>query len=1524
MNRLPHITKFVASLVLLFISISSFAQDVEYVGATTISALQLSSSPPSYYYTKSVTIVPGQTGSVTISSTNGDFFITPIATNPPPSPAQNYVRIEVPREEVTSEVAMTNMGPDEKAVSYSYSDGLGRATMSSAAEAGPLYEDVVQHYEYDPTTGRQLKSFLPYARPYTEGGAFIANADEELEDFYDGTFTIPNVPVDSKYYSESEYDARGRMEASIGVGQAWNSDINANDIKTSYEYVIHNPALTADPVHDRVLHWKIVSGAPQNDDFYGGNELSVTIVTDVESRKSRSVKDMRGLSITSQVYDPITTKWYGSYNVYDDFGRVRFIIPPIIASNLPSATPSNPNNLSSVQIEELLFQYEYDERGRLKREKAPGAGWKEFVYDQWDRLVMTRHAAQQLNGNDSWTFFKYDALNRQVYSGEVRTTKTRLTLQTEATASSSRFESVNTVGAYTTNSTFPDLTTTAYSTYEIRAISQFDNYNFLNDTNWDTNSINFAFQSPTGFTGAKTTAVTGLSTGSKVLVLGSSPEVWLNTVIYYDNELRAIQTVSENHLGGTDRLTNQLDWKGELSKMLLEHSDGNNDLKILSEYEYEHNGQLLRSWQTINEAGITAGPRVLVSEFKYNVLGQMIEKNLHSTNGISFLQSVDYDYNIKGWTSAINNADLSGGEGDLFGMEYNYTNSVTVNGSTVPGRYDGVVSSLKWNTTNNLPNNDFGKTISGFNYDERNRLQNTKYAMGDGSEASHYDMSTTYDDNGNIKNLTRKSGGVAIDNLGYTYYDNSNRLKNVSDSEAAGEGFKDIPSTVATEEYRYDSNGNMIEDYNKEIVDVDYNNMQYVTKIEFGDGTEVRYSYDAAGNRLTKAIVSGDNQEIARVDYVGLVEYLDDEVNQVFTDEGRAYRQNDAYHYEYFLTDHQGNNRVAFGNLPERNIYTATMETEKSSMEESEFSFPSNIRSTAHNHTPLQNESVALNGTQAGKQVGPAKVLTIADGDEVEIDVWAKYTYGSWNNSAIANITSIISSAFGGASTGTGAESASGSLSNALGNPVANELFNGNSSGEPEAYLQYLFFDANYAFDDTKSGFELVGGSSQGKFSKLSSGKIKFNEAGYLFVYVVNESNQNQNVYFDDFSITHSSGTESFKVSQVNEFYPFGLATDKSWRSEGYVDPGLLYQSAYASYDSLTGYYDFLARSYDPALGRFFAVDPANQFSSPYTGMGNMPHIGIDPDGRKTIFGNILRNGALKGAFDLADFIGTRRTYGKAASERYAGGVIKQDAIKAASAYLTAGFGGTIETLLTAKKITALDAALSQTFVHGTIQGASSKLSGGTFASGFASGAFGSAASSLLGELTTVTDENTNVTSYRKGGRLANLVGSSVIGGVGSSIAGGDFYAGFVQAGIVAGANHLSHPFESSSDVSGDNGDRKHPTEIRRPRGGGRGFVGGEKVVNGITYYEMSDSMGKHYWVDGDWNHLPSSNQQYYSRLGKRVLKGIEIGVENTLGLYGQLKGFNGFPVAIPTLSIEVFLWEYYNNNGTFTGSTKL
>jgi len=73
---------------------------------------------------------------------------------------------------------------------------------------------------------------------------------------------------------------------------------------------------------------------------------------------------------------------------------------------------------------------------------------------------------------------------------------------------------------------------------------------------------------------------------------------------------------------------------------------------------------------------------IVLLENNYNELGELIEKNLHSEDaGATFAQSVDYRYNIRGWLTRINEADLSDGEGDLFGLEVGYNNDLQTGNS---------------------------------------------------------------------------------------------------------------------------------------------------------------------------------------------------------------------------------------------------------------------------------------------------------------------------------------------------------------------------------------------------------------------------------------------------------------------------------------------------------------------------------------------------------------------------------------------------------------------------------------------------------------------------------------------------------------------------------------------------------------------------------------------------------------------------------------------------------------------------
>lgn len=135
----------------------------------------------------------------------------------------------------------------------------------------------------------------------------------------------------------------------------------------------------------------------------------------------------------------------------------------------------------------------------------------------------------------------------------------------------------------------------------------------------------------------------------------------------------------------------------------------------------------------------------------------------------------------------------------------------------------------------------------------------------------------------------------------------------------------------------YNTAGNQTADQNRQIMKIGYNKFQRVDYIEFEDDTRIFTTYDASGNKLYKEVKDADDNVLGRVDYIGAIEYYDLEINQVMTDEGRAYKQNDEYFYEYFIRDHQMNNRLAFGVLPYRKAFTTTMETEHSATEEANF-----------------------------------------------------------------------------------------------------------------------------------------------------------------------------------------------------------------------------------------------------------------------------------------------------------------------------------------------------------------------------------------------------------------------------------------------------------------------------------------------------------------------------------------------------------------------------------------------------------
>ena len=79
-------------------------------------------------------------------------------------------------------------------------------------------------------------------------------------------------------------------------------------------------------------------------------------------------------------------------------------------------------------------------------------------------------------------------------------------------------------------------------------------------------------------------------------------------------------------------------------------------------------------------------------------------------------------------------------------------------------------------------------------------------------------------------------------------------------SDTAGDnGFKD--GNNSGNDYVYDANGNMIEDKNKGIVNIEYNHLDLPKRIIFDEGNEhgshqIKYTYEATGTKLSKEVIT--------------------------------------------------------------------------------------------------------------------------------------------------------------------------------------------------------------------------------------------------------------------------------------------------------------------------------------------------------------------------------------------------------------------------------------------------------------------------------------------------------------------------------------------------------------------------------------------------------------------------------------------------------------------------------------------
>ncbi|WP_051349429.1 DUF6443 domain-containing protein [Chryseobacterium gregarium] len=781
-----------------------------------------------------------------------------------PSSGENYIQIRTYLEPVAIS------SPNAKQFNtVNYFDGLGRPKQVVNVKASPTGKDVVTHIEYD-GFGRQTKDFLPVPQQGTQNGSIYTSPL--------GNATQPTVYGSEKIYAEKvlENSPLDRIVQQKQVGTAW------SDKPVQFGY---NANIPGDAVkkYGTVTTWEQEATKSEISQSinYGNGELYKNTIVDEDGNKTIEFKNDEGqIILVRKVLND--TQNADTYYVYNEYNQLAFVIPPLAA---PVA------DVNTV-LSDLCYQYKYDGRNRLVEKKVPGKGWEYLVYDKADRLVLTQDANIRPLGN--WLLTRYDRLSRVVYTAiaGLGNTYTRKDIQDavnfhSVTATSLTEERTASVGftkngmdIYYGNNAFPT------AILQVLSVNYYDTYP----------GYGFNPPFPADVLGETTLTDTstadGLSTkGLPVMSLVKNIENdnWTKNYTYYDKRGRSIGSYSINHLGGYTKTESLLDFAGVPKKINTYHmrKTGEVGVSVQERFVYDNQNRLKQHFHQVD-----GNPEELLTENTYNELSQLSNKKVGNN-----LQSIDYAYNIRGWLTDINKAEMtvSNLNGKLFAYTIKYNQKegianpdpVLFAGKNVAAKYNGNIAEVDWRAVETL-----GQSPSltpkryGYAYDPLNRLRAGYYQNPNNPNSKENTESIDYDLNGNITNLYRTSimeagnTATAIDRLEYTYAsgNKSNRLTNIVDIQNNPTGYEG-----GGQEIKYDLNGNMTDMPDKGISKIAYNYLNLPDQLNYAKGIEtvtVNTKYGSDGSKLQKQNTtkadgsSGSSTLIKTTDYLDGFQYL--------------------------------------------------------------------------------------------------------------------------------------------------------------------------------------------------------------------------------------------------------------------------------------------------------------------------------------------------------------------------------------------------------------------------------------------------------------------------------------------------------------------------------------------------------------------------------------------------------------------------------------------------------------------------
>lgn len=761
-----------------------------------------------------------------------------------------------------------------------YYDGLGRPIQTVQSGVTYTHNSLVTLQEYD-IHGRAYTTWLP---------AIITG---KYDNFTNTTSlkssTIASNLNDPDPYSKTIYEASSldRILEQYEPGANWYNSNSSNKINHSTNEVIGNRSCICFKVNGNGLNTSLIQSRA-----YDGRELYVTETINEIGNSFYEFRNKQNQVILIRQMN--NNEPHDTYYVYDDFGNLAYVIPPMLVDKIIKENKSTTDN--SLEIKQYAYLYKYDERNRCIRKRLPGCEWIYYVYDKADRLIFTQDAEQRKQGE--WIYSIPDVLGRIVETGICRNTN----------VSNAYYKDKIVTGTYTGGKSY------SFSNFnpvdnKCLTINYYDNYDFLTSLKKEIVDI-LRYEERQGYGkqyNPNSYSANGLLTGTYVNTINSSWEELFDeySALYYDDNNRLIQSKrTRMYELGFDKEYIAYNFQGQPLKKLHEHSiAGLNQTNELYSYEYDHAGRLIETKHKLNN-----GNDISIANNIYDEFGRVTSTGI---NGQRILET-KYTYDIRSRATEILNGiyeeylryDNIGNVTFIYDIGYSRTNT------------------REWNIS--------------IEYDELSRM--TKYI--DIHSANSLGIPTAlfqYDKHGNIKSARRMSGIANrhndLDNLTITH--SGNQMQYVVDSSIESDryysyDFRDITGAGTSASYKYDLNGSIIEDPYKGTR-INNNYLHLPEKITVNNpltSGNIEYMYLATGEKLGSissislrrslnpseiaggvlATESTDRSEATF--YCGNIIYkITDEIihlDKILIDNGYIKDGN----YYFYIRDHLGNNRV--------------------------------------------------------------------------------------------------------------------------------------------------------------------------------------------------------------------------------------------------------------------------------------------------------------------------------------------------------------------------------------------------------------------------------------------------------------------------------------------------------------------------------------------------------------------------------------------------------------------------------------